>query len=1089
MTKRVISFILTLTMLLAIVPPIELGASTLNVIPEVVNLDMDSYKAAYNGQTVRYMYAYAYDDIYSDYDCTITWDDVCDYYYVAVKFLEGDPDPGGDTSDEPGNAPSKYIHKKEEEYDKNYITISQSDLEQYSGQYMKLCVIGYDYNGDGTHRTDSYIYIDDGLEFDFSDFTYSTTIKLGEDITWSGKVDVDYVDLDAVSVSIKKPDGTAIYYREEDIGDDAFYTEDIEDGCIPTNDIAPVGYMPKEGGGWDKVKDFIIDEPGTYDMYVTASIENGQYTRFGPLKITVLPEEEPKVSKVTVSSSTVTVSESFTITATANSSAEGVALYADKLDWHIGDIIFESGENSGTCTYAFAKTNTPGLVDETNIRTILAYPIKNGEPVIDLSKSAQCSITVNPTEYEFPSLIVNDSTTEIGKSVTITWEPLSTHDGRTVYYKVEIGGIIFAEKLTKAEYTLSAADVESLGVGDYSIMVYATASGYRMRQGIGVGKDFPTLIINANAGVIVKPGDVNGDGKINGLDVTRLREYLANCEDDIAAYSLSEGADVNGDGKVNGKDLSKLLKNLDKNGETIPKEPDPVVPTPPEVQHTYTVTIPLDKADLKATTGRTIYLIPLGGYFALRAYDENGKAYKLGDAGLWYSHDHKMLQFYGDTLCAIKSGYSVFTVFKEDENGDLVELESFEIHVGRSKLPVEKWKSVYQYEQEEYEYVSVCLDICLSLNKANIPNYEELEMDWIDGVLEGMGDWKDRLSNILLNEWNFETQIIKESIALFVDDYAKKMEAIINQNSEDAKKDAENVVDLLEQIYTYSDEIDKSIGGVADLLESIKDIRANQVTMQKIAELQKQVEWMYENGNLKEMFNSSPRLKAYQASKEISLHNFTEKLAKTNTISGRLDIDVIGVGLDFLKGIVYVTNDYDNNIKVLEMLKKQIIPYCDADSPELEAICELIDEYNNKAITAMDDFLASLVINGFEATFLKHPLFAIFDLATLIVNEINHTEEKVNLRNLIFYHTALLGVLHDAPHEMYNYGTIKSDLDSIKFSINIYLYMLIFENEIAMNVVYKENIDKVKDEIDEIKEIFADYLNYSFLATTSLTGN
>lgn len=54
------------------------------------------------------------------------------------------------------------------------------------------------------------------------------------------------------------------------------------------------------------------------------------------------------------------------------------------------------------------------------------------------------------------------------------------------------------------------------------------------------------------------PGDVNSDGKVNGLDVLRLRKYLAgwNVECNLAA------ADVTGDGKVNGIDVLRIRKFL-----------------------------------------------------------------------------------------------------------------------------------------------------------------------------------------------------------------------------------------------------------------------------------------------------------------------------------------------------------------------------------------------------------------------------------------------------------------------------------------------------------------------------------------------
>ena len=54
------------------------------------------------------------------------------------------------------------------------------------------------------------------------------------------------------------------------------------------------------------------------------------------------------------------------------------------------------------------------------------------------------------------------------------------------------------------------------------------------------------------------PGDINGDGKINNKDASRLFQYLAGWDVEVNEAAL----DVNGDGKVNNKDASRLFQHL-----------------------------------------------------------------------------------------------------------------------------------------------------------------------------------------------------------------------------------------------------------------------------------------------------------------------------------------------------------------------------------------------------------------------------------------------------------------------------------------------------------------------------------------------
>ena len=55
-------------------------------------------------------------------------------------------------------------------------------------------------------------------------------------------------------------------------------------------------------------------------------------------------------------------------------------------------------------------------------------------------------------------------------------------------------------------------------------------------------------------------GDVNDDGRINGLDTTKLMRSLARLE--TLDSTQSKAADVNQDGRINGLDTTKLMRVL-----------------------------------------------------------------------------------------------------------------------------------------------------------------------------------------------------------------------------------------------------------------------------------------------------------------------------------------------------------------------------------------------------------------------------------------------------------------------------------------------------------------------------------------------
>jgi hypothetical protein len=93
-------------------------------------------------------------------------------------------------------------------------------------------------------------------------------------------------------------------------------------------------------------------------------------------------------------------------------------------------------------------------------------------------------------------------------------------------------------------------------VDEWSVYMksYVSADSFtvriRMRHGYSIREEEISVTRYA-------PGDLNGDGKWNNKDVTRLMQYLAGWDVETAVPP-----DINGDGKLNNKDVTRLMQYL-----------------------------------------------------------------------------------------------------------------------------------------------------------------------------------------------------------------------------------------------------------------------------------------------------------------------------------------------------------------------------------------------------------------------------------------------------------------------------------------------------------------------------------------------
>ena len=123
----------------------------------------------------------------------------------------------------------------------------------------------------------------------------------------------------------------------------------------------------------------------------------------------------------------------------------------------------------------------------------------------------------------------------------------------------EIGGNAFANcpKLTAATFEGSAPKVDTTAFAGTTTTVYYPQNDTTWSE------EIKGSIGDANTFVPVAPpvlyGDVNGDGKINGTDISLTRRYIAGGYD---VTIIEAAADVNGDGKINGTDISLIRRYI-----------------------------------------------------------------------------------------------------------------------------------------------------------------------------------------------------------------------------------------------------------------------------------------------------------------------------------------------------------------------------------------------------------------------------------------------------------------------------------------------------------------------------------------------
>jgi len=109
-------------------------------------------------------------------------------------------------------------------------------------------------------------------------------------------------------------------------------------------------------------------------------------------------------------------------------------------------------------------------------------------------------------------------------------------------------------ELNEGEYT---ADVETMTVTLHPDILKTLEPGEHIVEiSLYDSVAYATFTVQEDSAYL--PGDINGDGKLNNKDASRLFQYLSGWDVEVNEALL----DINGDGKVNNKDASRLFQYL-----------------------------------------------------------------------------------------------------------------------------------------------------------------------------------------------------------------------------------------------------------------------------------------------------------------------------------------------------------------------------------------------------------------------------------------------------------------------------------------------------------------------------------------------
>ena len=507
----------------------------------------------------------------------------------------------------------------------------------------------------------------------------------------------------------------------------------------------------------------------------------------------------------------------------------------------------------------------------------------------------------------------------------------------------------------------------------------------------------------------------------------------------------------------------------------------------------------LQKAD------RNMFLLPLDESVTIKILNlRTGSYMTLAEAGV------KIEEFYNDNntysftssgkLTGKNGGFGSIEMYYTDKNGKKLYFNDNYISIFVVDQETNGSMPGVRFTESDREYVAMCLDMFYGLYKIEDPtNYvDETDMNMMDMVVFSISDLSGVLESLLKGD-SYDETLLKNAFADFIQDYVDS-KAAHNVAIQDTKAQKgfldiiEDLVDNKEDVYDaigFPKDIMESIDTANDLIKKMKDTGLTIREYERLEELTHKLNDYYMNpeglrnakifyefmedhqkklNDYREAVNRKKWFKWNDYDHNAAFTIFTDDYSNWKVVYDSKP-DLIETGFMALDFYTYVKEDYAANIEILLTIRQGLVDEgYDSRDIEIRVIDEMIEEYQNKWLTAIESFVIAYCAETIEGIATKNPVTCIASVAASMIDWTFAVSSKVEIQCLNTFSYAIYRCL-DPIDDLYYDGKITSDYATMRTFLDLYLSIMVRSNEIAIKLAKTEpNYDERQDDLDRIQQ-------------------